>query len=61
MKYQLVLVSLVIAIGHWLDGGHLFLDRGWWLRIASLLGVGFYQLLVKVLGQLLMLLGQLFC
>ena len=29
MKNQLVLVSLVIAIGHWLDGGHWFLDGGW--------------------------------
>ena len=61
MKYQLVLVSFVIAIGHWLDGGHWFLDGGRWLGVDSLLGVGFHQLLMQVLGQLLMLLGLLFC
>ena len=61
MKYQFVLVSFVIAIGHGLDWGHRFLDGGWWLRVDSLLGVGFHQLLVKMLGQLLMLLGLLFC
>jgi hypothetical protein len=55
VKYQLVLVSFVIAIGHGLDGDHWFVDGGWWL------GVGFHQLLVKVLGQLLLLLGLLFC
>ena len=33
MKYQLVLVSFVIAIGHGLDGDHWFLDGGWWLGV----------------------------
>ena len=61
MKYQFVLVSFVIAIGHGLDGGHWFLDGGWRLGVDSLLVVGFHQLLVKVLGQLLLLLGLLFC
>jgi hypothetical protein len=37
------------------------LDGGWWLRVDSLLGVGFHQLFMQVLGQLLMLLGLLFC
>ena len=61
VKYQLVLISFVIAICHGLYGGHWFLDGGWWLGVDSLLGVGLHQLLVKVLGQLLLLLGLLFC
>ena len=61
MKYQLVIVSFVIAIVHGLDGSHRILGGGWWLGVDSLLGVGFHQLLMQVLGQLLMLLGLLFC
>ena len=61
MNYQLVLVSFVIAIGHGLDGGHWFLDGGWWLRVDSLLGVGLVDFFMQVLSQLLMLLGLLFC
>jgi hypothetical protein len=61
VKYQLVLVSFVIAIGHGLDGDHWFVDGGWWLGVDSLLGVGLHQLLMQVLGQLLLLLGLLFC
>ena len=61
MHYQLVFVSFVIAIGHRLNGGHRFLDRGWWLGVDSLLGVGLVNLFMQVLGQLLMLLGLLFC
>ena len=61
MHYQLVLISFVIAIGHGLNGGHGFLDGGWWLRVDSLLGVGFVDFFMQVLGNLLMLLGLLFC
>ena len=61
MHYQLVLVSFVIAIGHGLNGGHRFLDGGWWLGVDSLLWVGLVDLFMQVLGQLLMLLGLLFC
>ena len=61
MHYQLVLVSFVIPIGHRFDGGHRFLDGGWWLGVDSLLGVGFVDLFMQVLGQMLLLLGLLFC
>ena len=57
---QFIPVPFVISIGHGLDGGHGFWAGGWWLGVDSLLGVGFHQLLVKLLGQLLMLLGLLF-
>ena len=50
MHYQLVLVSFVIAIGHGLNGGHGFLDGGWWLGVDSLLGVGLVDLFMQVLG-----------
>jgi hypothetical protein len=58
---QFILVSFVIAIGHRLDGGHWFLGEGWWLGVDSLLGVGLSDLVMKVLGYLLVLLGLLFC
>ena len=61
MHDQFILVSFVIAIGHGLYGGHRFLDGGWWLGVDSLLGVGLVDLFMQVLGQLLMLLGLLFC
>ena len=61
MYYQLVLVSLVIPVSHGLYGGHRLLDRGWWLWVDSLLGVGLVDLFMQVLSQLLMLLGLLFC
>ena len=50
MHYQLVLVSFVIPIGHGLNGGHRFLDGGWWLGVDSLLGVGLIDLFMQVLG-----------
>ena len=60
MKYQLVHVTFVIAIGHGLDGGHGFGGGSWLLWVDSLLGIRLGESSMQMLGQLLMLLGLLF-
>ena len=54
-------LCVVIAIGNWHGGRHGFMNRGWWLGVDSLLGVRLGDLFMQLLGQLLMLLGLLFC
>ena len=61
MNYQLVLVSFVIAIGHGCRGGGQLLGGGWWLGVDSLLLGRLGDFLSQLLGQLLLLLGLLFC
>ncbi len=61
MRDQFILVPLVIAMGPGRTGGHGFGEWGWLLRGDFLIVLWLGDLFTQVLGQLLMLLGLLFC
>jgi hypothetical protein len=61
VKYQLFLVSFVITVVHRCHWGWWFLGGGWRLGVDFLIPLGLGQLFTQVLGQLLVLLGLLFC
>jgi hypothetical protein len=54
---QFILVPLVMAVVHGLDGGHGFWEWDWWLRVDFLIVLWLGQPFTQVLGRRLMLLG----
>lgn len=61
MQDQLILVSFVVAVVHGCHWGDWAMYGGWRLGVDFLIPLGLGQLFTQVLGQLLVLLGLLFC